>query len=210
MNYFNTIEDCPLEVFKNVQLKNDFKLLLIDGVYDESKAKDSWNQLYDSYNSAVKSKSNNTGFENNKQLQILQGEYQIIRACIFMISHKLEVNVLSNMMPKELKTELLDYDNEVKILNRFGFKFDIDKVDKELIRVDKQSKNHITKIKILQKRVEEDSLKDNDSTINDTIFICQKHQGFAFLKDSKVIDLVSCLNDLIRHNESLKKQNKKR
>jgi len=210
MPYYDNIENCPLESFKQVQLKNDYKYILISGDYDESKAKESWLSIIDEYQESVKSNRNNTLFEYQKQYHIVSGEYQIIKACLFVVSQKLQVNLLNELMPLELKFEKLNYDEEVKILNQYGYKMDINNIDKELIRVEKQSKNKLTQIKIAQKRIEDNTKDSGNWTINDTIFSCQKHQGFPFAKDAKVIDLVVCLNDLIRNNEMQKAQLKKK
>ena len=207
--YYNNIHVTPLDVFKDVQITNDLKHLLISGEYDEVKAREAWLELFDNYQEAVNSKSNNTAFEMNKQLHILTGEYQIIKACLFILSNKLEVNTLNQLMPIDLKYELLEYENEVKILNQYGFKFDIEKIGTELIRCEKLSKSKKTKINILKQKIEADAKSGGKSTISDTIFIAQKHQGFAFTKESKVIDLVTCLNDLMKQNEIQKAQNKK-
>jgi hypothetical protein len=209
-NYFTSIHDTPLDVFKSVQIHNDVKYLLIDGIYDEDKAKNAWLELFDEYQEAVNSKSNNTAFELNKQFHILTGEYQITKACLFILSHKLEVNMLNELMPIDLKYELLEYETEVKILNQYGFRFDINKMEHELVRCEKLSKSKKTKINILKQKIEADAKGGGKSTISDTIFIAQKHQGFPFTKESKVIDLVTCLNDLMKHNEIQKAHNKKK
>lgn len=198
MKYYNTINNCPLEVFKNVQLENDYKHLLISGTYDKEKAYEAWVEIMDAYQEAVKSNTNNTLFELQKQYEILKGEYDIIKVCIFVISQKLQINLLNELLPLEHKFEKLDYTEDIKNLNVYGYKFDINNIDKDLIRVEKQSKNKITQIKRALSKIEKQSKDNGNWTINDTIFQAQKHQGFPFTKEAKVIDLVVCLNDRMR------------
>lgn len=209
MKYYNSIHICPLEVFKNVQLENDYKHLLISGTYDKEKAYEAWVEIMDAYQEAVKSNTNNTLFELQKQYEILKGEYDIIKVCIFVISQKLQINLLNELLPLEHKFDKLDYTEDVKNLNKFGYKFDINKIDSELLRVEKQSKGKITQIKRALGKIEKQVKDNGDWTINDTIFIAQKHMGFPFTKDAKVIDLVVCLNDRMRNIAMQKAQLKK-
>ena len=67
--YYNNINDCPLDVFKKVQLDNDTKHLLVSGEYDEEKAKESWLSIIDEYQSKVKSNRNNTISHHNLFMQ---------------------------------------------------------------------------------------------------------------------------------------------
>lgn len=211
MQYYNNIHNCPLEVFKKIQLDNDYKHLLIKGDYSESEAKKAWLEIIDEYQEAVKSGKNNTLLELQKQYHIKQNEYMIIKSCIFIIGQKLQVNLMNELLPIDSNFEKLDIETDVKNLNEFGYKVDINNIDEDLIRVEKQSKNKITQIKIAQKKIEDQATDSKDWSILDTIFLAQKHQGYVFPKDAKVIDLVVCLNDQIRQNKrekaNLKKKN---
>jgi hypothetical protein len=191
-------------VFKSIQLDGNLKPLLINGTYDEVAANDAYLTLYDEYNGAIKSNRNNTTFEKQKQLQILVNQYGIIKACLFLIYQKLEFNVLNSLTQLDKEFKPLTYVDEVLILNNLGFKVDIDNIEKELIRVEKQKENYKTKLAILKKELESEDKGEKDS-FNKTIFQAQKFQGFPFNQDAKVIDLVTCLNELIVSNNAQKK-----
>ena len=205
--YYNNLE-CPLSIFRDIQLGKSLELLLIDGVFDEVEANDAWLTIYDLYNEEVKSNKNNTGFEKQKQLQVLSNKYSIVKACLFLIYQKIEVNVLNIATGLDKDFVKHDYTEQVQILNSFGFRVDINNIESELLRVSKQKENIKTQINVLKKDLEKEGKQSNSYTINDTIFSAQKHQGFPFSKDAKVIDLVVCLNDLIRSNNLQKKHGK--
>jgi hypothetical protein len=212
VQYYDSIYNCPLEVFEKVQIENDYKYLLIPIDYKNEKDKEnhlnsfnkedaekSWLNIYDQYSEKIKSKSNNNLFEYQKQLYKTAGEYRVIKACVFLIAQKLEVNLLNSLTPVE--HEVLDYEEEVKQLNQFGYRIDINNIDTELLRVDKQSRNYETKLSVLNKKIDDDKKGSESWDISDTIFIASKHQGFPFKDNAKVIKLVTCLNNMMRESE---------
>lgn len=205
MQYYNSIHNCPLSVFRQIQKDGNLQTLLIMGVFEEVSANDAWLTIYDEYNSAVKSNRNNTAFERQKRLQILINEYSMIKACLFLIVQKIQFNLLNSITQLDKSFEPLNYEKEVKVLNAFGFKIDINNIESELLRVEKQKENYKTKIGILKKEMEVPEKEQSNGTIDNTIFKCQKFQGFPFHPDAKVIDLVVCLNELIVSNQMQKK-----
>jgi len=206
MSYYQSIETCPLSIFKTILSKNDLSLLFIDGKYNEVEAKDAWIVLYDEFNDAIKTGRNNTNFEKTKQIEILENEYSIIKSCVFLVSQKVLIN-LANSATK-LDMVVLNYDFEVKVLNMMGFNVDVNNIEADILRVDKQKENKKTQIKLIEKDLSDGEKQSANWTFNDTIFQCQKHQGYPFNESAKVIDLVSALNDLIRANKPVKKTNK--
>ena len=207
--YYSSIHDCPLNVFKQIQKDGDLKPLLISGEFDEQEANNAWLSIYDEYNTAVKSNRNNTTFERQKRMQILVNQYAMIKACLFLIVQKLQFNLLNQATGLDKNYEPHTYEKEVKVLNDFGFKVDINNIENELIRVEKQKENFKTKINIVKKELENDNKGSENWTINNTIFQCQKYQGYVFGPEAKVIDLVVCLNELILNNAQQKKNNGK-
>ena len=194
--------DIPLSVFRKA-LKGEFKELLISGVYDETEAKDAWMEVYDLYNSSIKSRTNNVAFEIRKRIQIDYNKYEIIRRCLWMIEQVYYINILNELgIDKNYKP--IDIAPYVELINKYGFKFNKDNIVKEIERVSKASRVYESKIQSRMKELEKIENAGGDWTFDDTIFIAQKHQGFAFSKDAKLIELVTCLNDLIRNKDGQK------
>lgn len=204
MSYYQSIETCPLSVFKTILNKNDFSLLLIDGKYNEIEARNAWILLYDEFNDAIKSGRNNTNFEKTKQIEILENEYSIIKSCVFLISQKVLINLANSAT--DLDAKVLNYDFEVKTLNYMGFNVDVNNIEADILRVDKQKENKKTQIKLLQKDLDEDEKKASTWTFQETIQQVQESQGFPFGEHAKVCDFVGALNIMILKNKPVKKK----
>jgi len=197
MSYYNSIEDCPLDIFRKVNLFNDYKLLLIIGEFDLNKAMEAWSNIYDEYSNEVKSEGVNINFQIRKQIEVKKIEKEIIRNCIFIICELYKAELLTGLTN--------DYDFFIHTINRYGFNFDKTKsIGEEVQRVLAQSKSYDTQIKRDIKELDRREKTESKYTIDDTITTVEKFMGFQLNEKTTVKKFTSYLNALIKLNSDAK------
>lgn len=194
VKYWNSIDNTPLEVFRLVSDTGDLNHLLIDGEFNDAEADKAWMQLYDEYNLAVKSKTNNVVFGLQKQAYILTGKYQLIHNCLFAIQELHNCNLI-NM------AEVHDLMYFVKTINENGYQFDVTKgIGNEIARVSKQTKNLRTQLESINKKIESYHT-DKKTKFIDTIASVEASMGFQINEqNTTVAKFVSYLNQMIEKN----------
>lgn len=206
-SYLNNIDDCLLSVFADVQRKHNYKLLLIDGEYNEEEAGEAWLQLYDEYNEAVKSKSINIQFEITKQIDIKKSEYIYIKNCLFFIrewNNIMLLDMFDLLDNKENYTNLID--DLISKINYFGYQFDKNKgIGKEVERISKQVENYKTRIESDLKDLEDANKKAKPWTFDDSVGGVEKYMGFPMPEKCTVRKFTVYLNMLIQANADNKK-----
>jgi len=195
--YWNSIEDCPLSVFRKVNLFNDYKALLISGEFDLDKAMEAWNNIYDEYSEQVKSDAVNVNFQIRKQIEVKKIEKEIVRNCIFIICELHKAELLTGFTN--------DYDFFIFTINKYGFGFDKTKpIAEEVQRVFAQSKSYDTQIKRDIKALQAREKTESKYTIDDTITTIEKFMGFQLSEQTTVKKFTSYLNALIKFNSDAK------
>ena len=194
MELIDTLDRCSLAKFILCQ-KGEYECLLISGDFDPEKASDAWLTIYDAYNAAIKTKSNNVAFELKKQIHILSNEKTIISTCLFVIAKLIEANIINF-------DDIHEFDSFVKIVNDFGYKFDKDKPAESLKRIHTQLRNYDTRINMQLKNLEDIEKKGGDWTFSDTIGSVEKYMGFQIDEDkTMMVKFVSYFNQMLRQNK---------
>jgi hypothetical protein len=207
MNYYNNIDDCPLFKFRDKLKSGDLKHIHIDGDFVETDALIAWNQLYCEYVDSIESNKGSNLLEYIKQKSRLEVDYYIIKSLIELVQLKMMINSINVSCDFGDTYKIHDCQDEVKSLNKYMYNIDINNLESEIERVVKQSRNFETKIAAVQKKIKDEGEGSNDS-INKTIFKAMRYQGIKWDADSKVRDLVDCINDMAETAAIIKANNK--
>lgn len=206
MTYYDSIDKCTLNVFRDVLINRDYKQLLISGEYDEEQASLAWLKIHDEYEKALISKSANMMFEYSKNIEALKIEHDLLRNCLFLIS-ECTINNLLNKDDKDYAA--IDIDKYIKIVNSFNYRFEKSKgITSEVQRVSNQLKNYNSRITSIYKKVEKYNNDSGDWTFDDTIEVVEQHRKIAFDENTTVRKFVTAQNSIIRANKAAKESNK--
>ena len=199
--YLDSLKETNLKQFKAC-LDGDYKVLHNKGEYNEEDAKTAWFTIYDEYNDRLKTQGNNIAFSVQKKLYTLPNKKYIVDVCLFVITELITLNHINF-------SEVHGFDEFIKIIGTYGFKFDKDDPIESLKRIKQQIKNFDTQIKREQKVLEEISKRGGEWTFNKTVLAVNKYMGYeAMHNDTNMIDFVDGLNMMLTPTEDGKHTNR--
>jgi hypothetical protein len=197
--YISNIDEINLGQFKKC-LKDEYSCLLLKGDYNEDEAKSIWFAIYDEYNEALSTKGNNTAFQIQKRLYTLPNKKYIVDVCLFVITELLTLNHINFK-------DIHGFDEFIKIISEFGFKFDSKDPVESLKRIKQQVKNYDTQIKREVKTLEEIEKRGEGWTFNKTVLAVGRFMGWQIKDSISVRDFVDMLNMMLTPKEDGKRTN---